>query len=84
MAERSEASTALNARTRVRAKKIWQRALPKPERGASCALNIGIHPDSNRSTYFFVSFFLLLLSQVVTGYFIHHLAKLLPGFFSFF
>ncbi len=30
--ERSEASTALNARTRVREKKIWQLALPKPER----------------------------------------------------
>ncbi len=33
-AERSEAGTALNARTRVRVQKIWQPALPKPERSA--------------------------------------------------
>ncbi len=39
MAERSEASTALNARTRVGAKKIWQRALPEPER---CLLSLSL------------------------------------------
>ncbi len=33
-AERSETSTALNARTRVRAKEIWQLALPEPVRSA--------------------------------------------------
>ncbi len=54
--ERSESSTALNARTRVRAKKIWQPALPKSERITSCALHMGIHPDSRRSSYLFVPF----------------------------
>ncbi len=68
--ERSEASTALNARTGVQAKKIWQPALPKSERIASCALHMGIHPDSHRSTCFFISFlFILLLSQAVTDQF---------------
>ncbi len=60
-AERSEASTALNGRTRVRAKKIWQRALPKPECSSRCALQMGIHPDSHRSTYFFVPFLFIVI-----------------------
>ncbi len=59
-AERSEASTALVARTRVRAKKIWQRALPKPKRSSRCVLHMGIHPDSRRSSYFFVPFFIVI------------------------
>ncbi len=60
-AERSEASTALDARTRVRSKKIWQLALPKPERSSRCALHMGIHPDSRRSTYFSVSFLFIVI-----------------------
>ncbi len=60
-AERSEASTALNARTRVRAKKIWQRALPKPERSFRCALHMGIHPNSRRSSYFFVPLLFIVI-----------------------
>ncbi len=60
-AERSEASTALNARTRVRAKKICQLALPKPVRSASYALHMGIHPDSRRSSCFFVSFLFIVI-----------------------
>ncbi len=60
-AERSEASTALNARTRVRTKKIWQLALPKPERSLGCALHMGIYSDSRRSTYFFVHFLFIFI-----------------------
>ncbi len=45
-AERSEASTALVSRMRVRAKKIWQPALPKPER---CLLRFRSTASHSRS-----------------------------------
>ncbi len=41
--------------------KKWQLALPKPVRSASCALHMGIHPDSRRSSYFFVPFLFIVI-----------------------
>ncbi len=41
--------------------KIWQPALPKPVRSASCALHMVIHPGSRRSSYFFVPFLFIVI-----------------------
>ncbi len=75
-AERSEASTALIARTRVRERKNGN--LRCRNQSAACAAHsiwvfIPIHVDLPISSF---PFFLLLLSQAVTFIFIHHIAKL--------
>ncbi len=40
---------------------LRQLTLPKPERSSRCALHMGIHPDSRRSTYFFVPFLFIVI-----------------------
>ncbi len=41
--------------------KRWQPALPKPKLSLRCALHMGNHPDSRRSTYFFVPFLFIVI-----------------------
>ncbi len=40
---------------------LRQLALPKPKRSLRCALHMGIHPDSRRSSYFFVPFLFIVI-----------------------
>ncbi len=69
-AERSEASTALNARTQVRAKKKYGNLRCRNQSAAKAAYSIWafipIHVDLPISSF---PFFLLLLSQAVTDQF---------------